>query len=85
MPLPASPENQSQRRSEQQMLWGWISLIKVAKGVYDNCPEDRRRNTFQIPDFVLTLEKNQWLGDKTGPSFTKSPKMSKGNTCISRS
>ena len=78
-PLTGKPKSATFRTAD---VVGLDTLIKVAKGVYDNCPEDERRNTFQIP-VLFTLEKNQWLGDKTGQGFYKKSKMSKGNAYFS--
>ena len=74
-PLTGKPKSATFRTAD---VVGLDTLIKVAKGVYDNCPEDERRSTFQIPDFVLTMEKNQWLGDKTGQGFYKKSKNEQG-------
>jgi 3-hydroxyacyl-CoA dehydrogenase len=58
---------------------GIDTLVKVAKGVYDNCPQDEARNVFQIPTWLQKLVDNQWLGDKTGQGFFKKmPPDSKG-------
>ena len=48
---------------------GIDTLVKVAKGVYDNCPEDEARNNFVIPSWLEKLVTNNWLGDKTGHGF----------------
>ncbi|MFX5328523.1 3-hydroxyacyl-CoA dehydrogenase family protein, partial [Acinetobacter baumannii] len=45
---------------------GIDTLVKVAKGVADNCPNDEARSTFQIPNWLEQLITNNWLGDKTG-------------------
>jgi 3-hydroxyacyl-CoA dehydrogenase len=50
---------------------GLDTLIKVAKGVYEYCPNDWSRDTFQVPAYVLKMEENKWLGDKTGQGFYK--------------
>jgi len=50
---------------------GLDTLIKVAKGIYDYCPSDTARDTFQVPDYVAKMEANNWLGDKTGQGFYK--------------
>lgn len=50
---------------------GLDTLIKVAKGVYEYCPNDSARDTFQVPNYVLKMEENKWLGDKTGQGFYK--------------
>lgn len=50
---------------------GLDTLIKVANGVYEFCPNDASRDTFKVPDYVLKMEANKWLGDKTGQGFYK--------------
>lgn len=53
---------------------GIDTLVKVAKGVYDNCPADEARQTFQIPAWLQKMVDNNWLGDKTGQGFFKKTK-----------
>ena len=53
---------------------GIDTLVKVAKGVYENCPEDEARNTFIIPSWLDKVVSNNWLGDKTGQGFFKKTK-----------
>lgn len=50
---------------------GIDTLVKVAKGVYDNCPADEARDTFLIPAWLQKMVDNNWLGDKTGQGFFK--------------
>ena len=50
---------------------GIDTLVKVAKGVYDNCPNDEQREVFQIPSWLNKIVENKWLGDKTGQGFFK--------------
>lgn len=50
---------------------GIDTLIKVAKGVADNCPEDEQRAVFTIPAWLEKIAENKWLGDKTGQGFFK--------------
>lgn len=50
---------------------GIDTLVKVAKGVYDNCPSDEARDTFLIPAWLQKMVDNNWLGDKTGQGFFK--------------
>jgi 3-hydroxyacyl-CoA dehydrogenase len=50
---------------------GIDTLVKVAKGVYDNCPGDEMRAVFQIPAWLQKMVENNWLGDKTGQGFFK--------------
>ncbi|MBS1654428.1 MAG: 3-hydroxyacyl-CoA dehydrogenase/enoyl-CoA hydratase family protein [Bacteroidetes bacterium] len=53
---------------------GIDTLVKVAKGVYDNCPADEARDSFVIPAWLNTMVENNWLGDKTGQGFFKKTK-----------
>ena len=57
---------------------GLDTLVKVAKGVYENCPEDEARDVFKIPDWLDKMLKNNWLGDKTGQGFFAKKKSDKG-------
>src|SRR6478672_2917548 len=50
---------------------GIDTLVKVAKGVYDNCPNDEARAVFTIPSWLQKMVDNNWLGDKTGQGFFK--------------
>src|SRR5438067_6625299 len=57
---------------------GIDTLVKVAKGVYDNCPNDEKREVFRIPEWLQTMVENKWLGDKTGQGFFKKIKGANG-------
>ncbi|HTQ64638.1 MAG TPA: 3-hydroxyacyl-CoA dehydrogenase NAD-binding domain-containing protein [Puia sp.] len=57
---------------------GIDTLVRVAKGVYDNCPNDEARNTFIIPAWLEKMVTNNWLGDKTGQGFFSKKKGPKG-------
>src|SRR3989440_5284189 len=48
---------------------GIDTLVKVAKGVYDNCPNDEAREIFTIPSWLQKMLDNNWLGNKTGQGF----------------
>jgi 3-hydroxyacyl-CoA dehydrogenase len=54
---------------------GIDTLVKVAKGVYENCPNDEARDTFLIPEWLDKMVVNNWLGDKTGQGFFKKIKL----------
>jgi len=53
---------------------GIDTLVKVARGVADNCPADEARDQFTIPDWLEKMAGNNWLGDKTGQGFFKKTK-----------
>ncbi len=61
---------------------GLDTLIHVANGIAENCPEDERHELFQLPDFIQTMSKNKWLGSKTGQGFYKKVKNEKGKSEI---
>src|SRR5690606_34413951 len=43
---------------------------------------DESRDLFRLPDVVLKMEENKWLGDKTGQGFYKKTKNEKNETEI---
>lgn len=53
---------------------GIDTLVKVARGVADNCPDNEARKIFDIPLFLQKVVENNWLGDKTGQGFYKKTK-----------
>ncbi len=61
---------------------GLDTLVHVANGIRENCPDDERLELFQLPDFINTMMENKWLGSKTGQGFYKKTKNDKGKTEI---
>jgi 3-hydroxyacyl-CoA dehydrogenase len=61
---------------------GIDTLVKVAKGVHDNCPDDEAKNTFTIPSWLDKMIGNNWLGDKTAQGFFKKTKSPDGTKDI---
>ena len=57
---------------------GIDTLVKVAEGVKNNCPNDEAKETFTIPTWLQKLTENNWLGDKSGQGFFKKVKNEKG-------
>ncbi len=53
---------------------GIDTLVKVAGGVAENCPQDEQRQAFSIPAWLDKVVANKWLGDKTGQGFFKKTK-----------
>ena len=63
-------------------LVGIDTLIHVANGVYENCPDDEMRSKFELPEFINQMNKNKWLGEKTNQGFYKKTKDKNGNRVI---
>ncbi len=53
---------------------GIDTLVKVAKGVADNCPKDEAKEIFNIPVWLNKMVENNWLGDKSSQGFFKKTK-----------
>lgn len=50
---------------------GIDTLVKVAQGVKDNCPNDEAKDLFTIPAWLEKMVADNRLGDKTGGGFFK--------------
>ncbi|WP_299211877.1 3-hydroxyacyl-CoA dehydrogenase/enoyl-CoA hydratase family protein [uncultured Aquimarina sp.] len=50
---------------------GLDTLVHVANGIADNCPDDERHELFKLPAFINTMMENKWLGSKTKQGFYK--------------
>ncbi len=50
---------------------GLDTLVHVANGLYQNCPNDEAHDLFKLPAFIATMMDNKWLGSKTGQGFYK--------------
>ena len=57
---------------------GLDTMIKVSKGLYDNCQDDKAHELFKLPGYVEKMEASKWLGDKTGQGFYKKTKTPDG-------
>ena len=58
---------------------GIDTLVKVANGVRDNCPNDEAKDIFNIPAWLTAMLDNKWLGDKAGQGFFKKVKAADGS------
>lgn len=67
-PVTGKPKSATFRTAD---IVGIDTLVKVAKGVAENCPQDEARGVFSIPDWLEKMLANNWLGDKTGQGFFK--------------
>lgn len=62
---------------------GLDTLVKVAKGAYDNLPNDEKRDIFKVPAYIDEMVKNNWIGDKAGQGFFKKDKDASGKKSFS--
>ena len=58
------------------------TLIKVANGLHQGLPKDEQHDVFALPELLQTMEKNNWLGSKTGSGFYKKVKDESGKSKI---
>ncbi|MBT3588883.1 MAG: 3-hydroxyacyl-CoA dehydrogenase [Flavobacteriaceae bacterium] len=61
---------------------GLDTLVHVANGIYENCPDDEEHDVFKLPAFVNTIMENKWLGSKSGQGFYKKIKDENGKSQI---
>ncbi|GGD85628.1 3-hydroxyacyl-CoA dehydrogenase/enoyl-CoA hydratase family protein [Planktosalinus lacus] len=61
---------------------GLDTLVHVANGIYENCPNDEAHDLFKLPDFIEKMVENKWLGSKTGQGFYKKIKNDDGSSEI---
>ncbi|MFK8274693.1 3-hydroxyacyl-CoA dehydrogenase/enoyl-CoA hydratase family protein [Capnocytophaga cynodegmi] len=52
-------------------LVGLDTLVHVANGLAQNCPNDEVRSLFTLPDFIQKMIENNYLGEKTKQGFYK--------------
>ncbi len=50
---------------------GLDTLVHVANGIFENCPNDEAHDLFQMPAFITKMSENNWLGSKTNQGFYK--------------
>jgi 3-hydroxyacyl-CoA dehydrogenase len=50
---------------------GLDTLVHVANGIYENCPNDESHELFKLPEFISKMVENKWFGSKTGQGFYK--------------
>src|SRR5687767_7141882 len=63
-------------------LVGLDTMIKVSSNLHQALPKDEEREKFVVPEPILKMEQQKWLGDKTGQGFYKKGKNAKGETEI---
>lgn len=53
---------------------GLDTLVHVANGLAQNCPNDEAKEYFKLPSFVSKMVENKWIGAKSGQGFYKKEK-----------
>lgn len=61
---------------------GLDTLVHVANGVRENCPDDERNAVFEIPGYINKMVENSWLGSKSKQGFYKKIKGEGGKSEI---
>ena len=61
---------------------GLDTMINVAGGLYNNLPNDKAHDLFELPAYVKKMQENKWLGDKTQQGFYKKVKSADGKSEI---
>jgi 3-hydroxyacyl-CoA dehydrogenase len=78
-PIMGRPKSATFRTAD---VVGIDTLVKVAKGVADNCPNDEAKQIFNLPIWLEKMVANNWLGDKTGQGFFKKTKSAAGKEIL---
>ena len=55
-------------------LVGLDTAAYVIRNIFENAPEDERRDFYRVPPFLEEMLERNWLGDKTGQGFYKKAK-----------
>jgi len=61
---------------------GLDTLVHVANGLKENCPNDEANALFELPDYIASMVERGWLGSKSKQGFYKKVKDDKGKSVI---
>jgi 3-hydroxyacyl-CoA dehydrogenase len=61
---------------------GLDTLVHVANGLKDNCPDDEEKELFELPGYIAKMVENGWLGSKSKQGFYKKVKDENGKSQI---
>ncbi len=61
---------------------GLDTLLHVGDNLYEAAPDDEMRDYFKSPEFILDMQRRNWLGEKTKVGFYKRVKNQAGETEI---
>lgn len=75
-PVSGRPKSATFRTAD---VVGIDTLVKVAVGVKENCPNDEAGDIFKIPGWLQKMVDQKWLGDKTGQGFFLKKKAADGS------
>jgi len=78
-PVVGRPKSGTFRLSD---IVGLDTTINVCNNLSKVLRVDESKDAFQLPPVMAKLQKNKWLGDKTGQGFYKKTKDENGNTVI---
>lgn len=78
-PVMGRPKSATFRTSD---VVGLDTMVHVANGLKENCPDDEERAKFELPDYISKMVENKWLGSKTGQGFYKKVKNADGSSEI---
>lgn len=78
-PVVGRPKSGTFRLSD---IVGLDTTINVCNNLSKVLRVDESKEAFQLPPVMAKLQKNKWLGDKTGQGFYKKTKDENGNTVI---
>ncbi|MGY6562587.1 MAG: 3-hydroxyacyl-CoA dehydrogenase/enoyl-CoA hydratase family protein [Luteibaculaceae bacterium] len=61
---------------------GLDTLVHVANGLKENCPNDEANHLFTLPDYIQSMVEKGWLGSKSKVGFYKKVKNADGKSEI---
>jgi len=67
-PIMGRPKSATFRTAD---LVGLDVLAAVTQTAYERCPEDERRDMYELPELLETMLERKWLGQKTKGGFYK--------------
>lgn len=78
-PLIGRPKSATFRTAD---VVGLDTLIHVANGLNQALKDDERKDVFTLPEFLVKMQENNWLGSKTGQGFYKKVRKDDGSSEI---
>ncbi len=63
-------------------LVGLDTFVHVANNVVDNVDDEKEKEAFAVPQFMLDMVDRKWLGDKSGQGFYRKEKTASGKEIL---